>query len=99
MAFYVEQTRDRFDWSREATGERSVVGMSGNRAALLIAGELTADLLDPGDESEAVVSLQAKLLEQAPSAEDYEPPEWREPPDVGDLVEAGVHKSVEVTPD
>jgi DGQHR domain-containing protein len=96
MGFYVEQARDRFDWSREATGERSVVGMSGNRAALLIAGELTADLLDPGDESQAVSSLQAKLLEQAPAPEDYEPQEWREQPDVKDLVEAGVHKSVEI---
>lgn len=70
MEAYVKQTYDVFDWSRHATGERSVSGMSGNRAILIIAGELASDLVDPG-ESKAIASIQSTLL----GAEEVEPEE------------------------
>lgn len=61
MEFYVKQTYDVFDWSRHATGERGVSGMSGNRAILIIAGELAADLVDPGD-NRVISTIQEALL-------------------------------------
>jgi DGQHR domain-containing protein len=94
MMYYIMQVHEHFDWSREAIGERSVVGMSGNRAALLLAGELTANMLDPDADSESVASLQAKLLEAAPDVKDFDAEEWREAPNVHDLEEAGVQRSV-----
>lgn len=62
MVRYVEQVRDVFNWSKDATGDGSVTGMSGNRAALIISGELTNALVDPGGETPAMQSLQARLL-------------------------------------
>lgn len=61
MKQYVRQARGVFDWSRTATGEKSVVGMSGNKAALLIAGEMASNLTDPG-ESEAMRRIQERLI-------------------------------------
>jgi hypothetical protein len=93
MKAYVEQVRGVFDWSKEARGEKSVAGMSGNRAALLIAGELVADLADPG-ESRAVQTLQERLLQMEKGEAPPEEPEgWREQPEVDDLEAAGVHRS------
>jgi hypothetical protein len=46
MAKYLGQTRMVFNWNKEATGEKSVVGMSGNRAALIVAGEMAKELSD-----------------------------------------------------
>jgi hypothetical protein len=36
----------RFDWSKEAVGERAVSGMSGNKAALIIAAAMAEELTD-----------------------------------------------------
>jgi len=46
FARYLKQARSRFDWSKEATGERAVVGMSGNKAALIIAAAMAEELMD-----------------------------------------------------
>jgi DGQHR domain-containing protein len=46
FARYLQQARSRFDWSKEATGERAVVGMSGNKAALIIAAAMAEELTD-----------------------------------------------------
>jgi DGQHR domain-containing protein len=46
FARYLKQVRSRFDWSKEATGERAVAGMSGNKAALIIAAEMAQELTD-----------------------------------------------------
>jgi len=46
FARYLGQARRRFDWGTAATGERAVVGMSGNKAALTIAAEMAAELTD-----------------------------------------------------
>ena len=64
MATYLEQVRNRFDWDNNAAaGEKAVTGMSGNQAALIIAGELSSELRD--DTGERVMQdLQAKLLNE-----------------------------------
>jgi DGQHR domain-containing protein len=67
MALYLEQARARFDWSKDATGERAVTGMSGNRAALIIAGEMAAELSDPGS-SNVIRDLQHRLAASAAGA-------------------------------
>jgi DGQHR domain-containing protein len=46
FARYLKQARNRFDWNKEATGERAVVGMSGNKAALIIAAAMAEELTD-----------------------------------------------------
>lgn len=61
MKAYVEQAKGRFDWRKDAAGERAITGMSGNRAALIIAGEMANELADP-DASNAIKDLQAKLV-------------------------------------
>ena len=43
---YLNQVRNRFDWNKDEKGERGVSGMSGNRAALIIAGEMAEELTD-----------------------------------------------------
>jgi DGQHR domain-containing protein len=67
MAMYLDQARARFDWSKDATGERAVTGMSGNRAALIIAGEMAAELSDPGA-SNLMRDLQERLAASGSSA-------------------------------
>ena len=52
FARYLKQARARFDWSSDATGERAISGMSGNKAALIIAAAMSvvsrlAGALDP----------------------------------------------------
>jgi DGQHR domain-containing protein len=46
FARYLQQARNRFDWKKEAAGERAVVGMSGNKAALIIAAAMAEELTD-----------------------------------------------------
>ena len=46
FAKYLNQVRHRFDWNKDEKGDRSVSGMSGNRAALIIAGEMAEELTD-----------------------------------------------------
>jgi DGQHR domain-containing protein len=82
MVEYVEQTRERFNWSVDATmQENSAVGMSGNRAALAIAGELASELVEPG-QNNALEGLQERLLAEAGAHEPRpEEPEPEEPDD------------------
>ncbi len=61
MARYLRQTKTTFDWGKDATGERSITGMSGNRAALIIAGEMAKELSDETGEN-VIQNLQAALL-------------------------------------
>lgn len=64
MARYLRQARNTFDWRRDATpGERSVAGMSGNRAVLIIAGEMAKELSDETGQN-LVQDLQRELLAQ-----------------------------------
>lgn len=58
---YLRQAYNRFDWSKEATGERAITGMSGNQAAMLIAGEMAAELSDETDDI-TIRQLQDQLL-------------------------------------
>jgi DGQHR domain-containing protein len=58
--YYLSQTRNRFNWSKKATGESSVVGMGGNKAAMVIAGALATELTDETGES-VIKELQEKL--------------------------------------
>lgn len=44
MVKLVKKTTGRLNWERNATGEGSLAGMSGNRAALILSGELAAAL-------------------------------------------------------
>ncbi len=46
MSSYLRQVRDTFDWKKTATGDRSVAGMSGNRAAMILAGKMAEELRD-----------------------------------------------------
>lgn len=93
MTAYVRQTVGVFDWSKDATGPNSVAGMSGNRAALLVAGELASNLTDPG-ESRAVKTLQERLLASEEVEEFHDKPEgWDQQPDVSHLASAGVAPS------
>ncbi len=46
MASYLQQCSTTWIWQAEATGDRSVSGMSGNRAALIIAGKMAEELTD-----------------------------------------------------
>lgn len=64
MTRYLRQVENTFDWSKDATGERSISGMSGNRAALIIAGEMAKELSDETGEN-VIKSLQDDLLAQA----------------------------------
>jgi DGQHR domain-containing protein len=46
MQRYLNQAKTKFDWSSNASGTNSISGMSGNRAALIIAGEMASELSD-----------------------------------------------------
>jgi hypothetical protein len=61
LAQYLNQVRNRFDWSTDASGDRAATGMSGNRAALILAGEMAAELSDQTGTS-MMKELQDKLL-------------------------------------
>jgi DGQHR domain-containing protein len=67
FARYLGQARRRFDWSTTGTGERAVVGMSGNRAALIIAAEMAGELTDEAGSNvirEIQEQLRARILQQ-----------------------------------
>ncbi|HWB33486.1 MAG TPA: DGQHR domain-containing protein [Acidobacteriaceae bacterium] len=66
FAYYLRQARARFDWSKEATGERAVAGMNGNKAALIIAGEMAKELTAEGGNN-MIRDLQTNLRSQLPS--------------------------------
>src|SRR5258708_5212565 len=69
MAAYLHQVKTRFDWSTTANpGENTVVGMSGNKAALILAGEMAAELTEPSGEN-TVKDLQDKLHAQMAASE------------------------------
>jgi hypothetical protein len=61
MARYLGQTRNTFDWNKNASGDRVITGMSGNRAALIIAGEMAKELSDETG-ANVIKDLQAALL-------------------------------------
>ncbi len=63
FARYLKQARSRFDWSKEATGERAVAGMSGNKAALIIAAAMAGELTDEAG-SNVIKELQEQLRAQ-----------------------------------
>jgi DGQHR domain-containing protein len=63
FARYLTQARSRFDWSKEATGERAVAGMSGNKAALIIAAAMAEELTDETGNN-AIKELQEQLRAQ-----------------------------------
>jgi hypothetical protein len=64
MAFYLRQAKARFDWSRDGSGSDAISGMSGNRAALIIAGEMATELRDEDEETKAMQDLTNELLDQ-----------------------------------
>lgn len=63
FAHYLKQARSRFDWSKDATGDRAISGMSGNKAALIIAAALAEELTSEGGTS-AIRELQNRLRSQ-----------------------------------
>jgi DGQHR domain-containing protein len=68
MGHYLKQSRATFDWSKDAaSGDRAIGGMSGNKAALIIAGEMAKELSDDTDTA-TMSELQQQLLSQAASA-------------------------------
>gem|GEM_PF-750596 len=46
IARYLRQCRGTWNWRADAVGDRSVSGMSGNRAALIVAGKMAEDLAE-----------------------------------------------------
>lgn len=64
IASYLRQVRDTFDWKKAATGDRSVAGMSGNRAAMILAGKMAEELRDETGIS-TMKELQDKLKAEA----------------------------------
>jgi DGQHR domain-containing protein len=61
---YLKQTRSRFDWSKDAAGERAVAGMSGNKAALIIAAAMAEELTDEVSGSNMIRQIQEHLRSQ-----------------------------------
>lgn len=64
MAYYLTQCRHRFDWNKNAIGEGTISGMSGNKAAMIVAAELASELSDNAG-GRAMRALQERLLAQA----------------------------------
>jgi DGQHR domain-containing protein len=61
---YLSQARARFDWSKGAAGERAVAGMSGNKAALIIAAAMAEELTDEVSGSNVIRQIQEHLRSQ-----------------------------------
>ena len=61
MGRYLAQTRLKFDWSSDNSGDYGVAGITGNRAALITAGEMAAELSDDAGAS-VMKGLEATLL-------------------------------------
>jgi DGQHR domain-containing protein len=66
FGFYLQQARHRFDWSKEAAGERAVSGMSGNKAALILAAAMAEELTDESG-SNLIKDIQDRLRLQLAS--------------------------------
>lgn len=70
MAFYLEQARGRWDWRRlggaAERSDNSVDGMSGHRAALVVAAEMAKELSDETG-SNPLRQLQDQLLAGVPA--------------------------------
>jgi len=65
MAAYLRQVKNRFDWNSKASpSDNTVVGMSGNKAALILAGEMAAELSEPSGEN-SLKEISDILLAQA----------------------------------
>ena len=64
LGHYLDQVRTRFNWSTDTVGDNAVAGMSGNKAALILAGEMASELSDETGLS-MMKGLQAKLLADA----------------------------------
>ena len=60
---YLKQVRNRFDWDKDAKGERTISGMSGNRAALIIAAAMAEELTDETG-SNLMRKIQSQLKAQ-----------------------------------
>ena len=63
FARYLNQARTRFDWNKDATGDRAVSGMSGNKAALIIAAAMAEELTDETG-SNMIKEIQEQLRAQ-----------------------------------
>ncbi len=61
LAQYLKQIHGLFDWSTDGSGDRAVNGMSGNKAALILAGAMATELSDETGAS-VMRGLQEKLL-------------------------------------
>ncbi len=59
MAAHLQRCQGAFDWRKDATGPKAVSGMSGNQAALIIAGEMAQELSD--DTGGGLKDLQEKI--------------------------------------
>ncbi len=64
MARYLRQAKSRFDWNVSAEGTKSLAGMSGNRAAIIIAGEMANELSDETGTGDSMQELTRQLLDQ-----------------------------------
>ncbi len=64
MGRYLRQAKSRFDWSATAEGAKSLAGMSGNRAAIIVAGEMANELSDETGGGDSMQELTKQLLEQ-----------------------------------
>lgn len=64
LASYLSQVRDTFDWRKASIGDKSVAGMSGNRAAMILAGKMAEELRDETGIS-TMKELQDKLKAEA----------------------------------
>ena len=60
---YLQQVRHRFDWDKDTKGERAVSGMSGNRAALIIAASMGEELTDEAGDN-LIRTIQDQLKAQ-----------------------------------
>jgi DGQHR domain-containing protein len=65
FAYYLKQAQARFDWLKDAIGDRAIAGMSGNKAAMIIAAAMAEELTDESG-SNLIKETQEKLRAQLP---------------------------------
>ena len=63
FAQYLKQARARFDWNKDSTGDRAIAGMSGNKAAMIIAAAMAEELTDESG-SNSIKEIQDQLRAQ-----------------------------------
>jgi DGQHR domain-containing protein len=63
FAQYLKQARARFDWNKDSTGDRAISGMSGNKAAMIIAAAMAEELTDESG-SNSIKEIQDQLRAQ-----------------------------------